>query len=70
MNLVLARVIELTNFMSNIIYSASNLSTASTGGCVRPAKPVGVVRDLLGRSVETNDIIIFLNEVISSRLHA
>ena len=62
----LHRVNKLTNFMSSIIYSASSLSTASTGGCARPAKQVGVVRDVQGRSVENNDIILFPNKVISS----
>ena len=65
-NLISARVNKLTNFISSIIYGASSLSTASTGGCVRPVKQVGVVSNVRGRSVENNGIILFPNKVISS----
>ena len=66
MNLVSARVNELTDFIPSIICGASSLSTASAGGHVRPVKQVGVVRDVWGRSGESNDIILFPNKVISS----
>jgi hypothetical protein len=59
-------VSKLTNFISSIIYGASNVSTASSGGHARPAKQVGVVRDMQGRSGKSNDIILFPNVVISS----
>ena len=36
------------------------------GGLARPAKQVGVVRDMRGRSRESNDIILFPNTVIRS----
>ena len=46
---------ELTNFMFDVIYGVSSLSTASRGGHARPAKRVGAIRDVQERRMSSDN---------------